>query len=288
MMGATVSKEEIRRFWEANPLMTGELDIDPASRFFFERHEQLYRSDVFPGRGFPDSFFPFPAGAHVLDVGCGPGLWTRELARRGYRISSVDLTETAVQMTRQSLELFNLKAEVRQGDAENLPFPANSFDGIVSHGVIHHTPDTAQCVREMARVLRPGSLAVVSVYYRNLILRSSLLTRLIAKVFGRVVSLPGRDRDEFLRSGDPDEIVRLYDGGGNPLGKSYTGRAIEEMFTDAGFAVTGHERFYFPARAFGPWRRVIQPMQPLLAKRFGLMYTVFARKSADVTPAQAK
>lgn len=277
-MGAALTKEAIREFWEKNPLMTGEFELDPTSKAFFEKHEDLYRQDVFPRTGFPQSFFPFAAGAKVLDVGCGPGLWTRELARRGCDVASIDLTDAAVELTKTSLKLFGLQADIRQGDAEKLPFADRSFDGVVSHGVIHHTPDTAGCVREMARVLRPGGVAVVSVYYRNLILRSRLLTRLAALFLGRFVSLPGRDREEFLRSGDPDEIVRLYDGGGNPLGKSYTGAQFEAMFRDAGLDVTGHERFYLPARAFGPLASLLRPFHPALARRFGLMYTVFARK----------
>jgi ubiquinone/menaquinone biosynthesis C-methylase UbiE len=178
----------------------------------------------------------------------------------------------------RSLELFGLPGETRQGDAEKLPFPDATFDGVVSHGVIHHTPDTARCVAEMARVLKPGGLAVVSVYYRNLVLRSPLLTRLVALGLSRVVSLPGRDRDRFLRSGDPDEIVRLYDGGGNPLGKAYTGPEFEQMFRQCGFEVTGRERFYFPVRAFGRLRPLLRRLQPMLARHAGLMYTVIARK----------
>src|SRR3954470_22522532 len=94
------TKKEVKTFWEENPLFTGEADVEPTSRAFFDLHEKTYRDDVFAGQGFPDTFFPFPKGASVLDVGCGPGIWTRELARRGYRASAVDLTERAVTLTR--------------------------------------------------------------------------------------------------------------------------------------------------------------------------------------------
>jgi 2-polyprenyl-3-methyl-5-hydroxy-6-metoxy-1,4-benzoquinol methylase len=271
-------KEQIRAFWQHNPLFVGETDLDTSTRAFFEHHESVYRGDVFASRSFPDSFFPFPPGASVLDIGCGPGIWTRELARRGYRAVGIDLTERAVELTRRSLTLFDLSAEVQQADAERLPFPDESFDGVVSHGVIHHTPDTQQCVREIARVLKTGGLAVVSVYYRNFILRSPALSRLAARLIGRVVSLPGRGREQLLRSGNPDEIVRLYDGSGNPLGKAYTATEFEPMFTQAGLSIIGRTRYYVPSRAFGALQPVIRAIQPWLAGRFGLMYTVIARK----------
>jgi 2-polyprenyl-3-methyl-5-hydroxy-6-metoxy-1,4-benzoquinol methylase len=280
-MGDTITKDEVRAFWQQNPLMVGELELDPFSRAFFEAHERIYREEMFPGTGFPDSFFPIPAGSRVLDVGCGPGIWTRELARRGYRVSAIDLTAAAVEMTRRSLDLFGLKAEVQQADAENLPFPDGSFDAVVSHGVIHHTPDTERCVAEIARVLHPGGIAVVSVYYRNVVLRSPTLTKLAGVVLGGIVSLPGRGRSNFLRSGDPDEIVRLYDGSGNPLGKAYTNPEFKRMFTNAGLEVLQQRRFYFPSRAFGPARAAVRAIQPALAKYAGLMTAVFARKPGD-------
>lgn len=272
-----VSKEAVKDFWERNPLFKGEVDLDPMSREFVERHEHTYRKDVLAG-DFSDVFFPFLPGASVLDVGCGPGIWTRELARRGYRTSAVDLTENAVALARNSLSMFGLTAEVQIGDAENLPFPNETFDGVVSHGVIHHTPNTERCIAEMERVLKPGGVAVVSVYYKNRILRSRTLTRLAALALGGWVALPGRGRGNMLASGDPDEIVRLYDGSGNPLGKSYTADQFEAMFRNVGLSVKGGFRYYFPRRAFGPIAGALAPFQPVLARRFGLMYTVIAHK----------
>jgi len=273
------SKADVKAFWESEPLFAGEVAHDPFSREFVRAHEHVYRSDVFAGRGFPDEFFPFAAGARVLDIGCGPGIWTRELARRGYRVSAIDLTSTAVALARRSLELFRLEADIREGDAENVPFPDASFDGVVSHGVIHHTPDTARCVREMARVLRPGGSAVVSVYYRNLVLRSTWLSRLVPVALSGWVWLPGRGREALLRCGDANEIVRRYDGARNPLGKAFTAPELRDMFEQSGFRIARMQRYYFPRRAFGLLGRALQPLHQTLARRFGLMIAVIAEKT---------
>src|SRR6185312_8029573 len=64
-------------------------------------------------------------------------------------------------------ELFNLPGTFHVADAERLDFPDNSFDIVYSHGVLHHTPDTAGAIREVHRVLRPGGRALVMLYHRN-------------------------------------------------------------------------------------------------------------------------
>jgi 2-polyprenyl-3-methyl-5-hydroxy-6-metoxy-1,4-benzoquinol methylase len=276
----TPTKLDVKSFWEGSPLFSDEVVLDPFTREFVLMHERVYREDVFAGRGFPEEYFPFARGADVLDVGCGPGIWTRELARRGYRTTAIDLTMTAVAIARHSLKLFSLSANVVEGDAENLPFAGGSFDGVVSHGVIHHTPDTANCVREMARVLRPGGFASVSVYYRNFVLRSPFLSRLAGLVLGGWVKLPGRGRGDLLRSGAADEIVRLYDGIGNPLGKAFTKTEFKAMFEQAGLRVIHTSRYYFPRRAFGRFGKVLKPFHPFLAHRMGLMVVIIAQKDA--------
>jgi SAM-dependent methyltransferase len=76
----------------------------------------------------------------------------------------VDLTPRAIEHTRRRLELFGLTSELRQGDAEQLPFSDNSFDVVYSWGVLHHSPDTESAFREVHRVLRPGGQARIMVY----------------------------------------------------------------------------------------------------------------------------
>src|SRR5262249_23704833 len=51
------------------------------------------------------------------------------------------------------------------GDAENLPFAAESFDIVYSYGVIHHSPDTQRAISEIHRVLRPNGRARIMIYH---------------------------------------------------------------------------------------------------------------------------
>jgi SAM-dependent methyltransferase len=95
------------------------------------------------------------AGQRVLDVGCGSGVLTEELARRvgAGQVSGVDpspLLEACAERVPG--------AELRQGAAESLPWADDSFDAAVAQLVIHFMEDPAVGVAEMARVTRPGGV----------------------------------------------------------------------------------------------------------------------------------
>ena len=106
-------------------------------------------------------------GKDVLDVGCGSGIATQMLAEAHAKVVAVDLTEWAVATTRQRLAAFGLAAEVRQADAEQLPFSDASFDLVFSWGVIHHSSDMDRALGELVRVCRPGGEIVLMVYHRR-------------------------------------------------------------------------------------------------------------------------
>jgi len=80
-------------------------------------------------------------------------------------LTGIDLTPRAVEFTKQRFQLFGYESRLEVGDAENLPFPDNSFDLIYSWGVLHHSPDTPRAIEQVQRVLRPGGTARIMIYH---------------------------------------------------------------------------------------------------------------------------
>lgn len=96
-------------------------------------------------------------GARLLELGCGAGLTTREIARefRPARLAASDLDPAQVARARRNVA--GLPAvEVRQADATALPYGDGEFDAVIAIGVLHHIPRWRQALAEVARVLRPG------------------------------------------------------------------------------------------------------------------------------------
>jgi SAM-dependent methyltransferase len=94
---------------------------------------------------------------HILDVGCGTGANLEMLARFG-DAEGVDVSAEALTFCRER-GLNN----VRQGEAEQLPFADDSFDLVTALDVVEHLDDDAAGLREMRRVLRPGGRALLFV-----------------------------------------------------------------------------------------------------------------------------
>jgi SAM-dependent methyltransferase len=105
------------------------------------------------------------AGAAVLDLGCGPGLYTQELLARGAcRVVGVDASATMIGLARDrvggavTFHCQDVQAPFGfAGDGE--------FDAAVLPLVIHHLDDRIAALREVARVLRPGGRLVVSTHH---------------------------------------------------------------------------------------------------------------------------
>jgi len=105
-----------------------------------------------------------PAGGphDALDAGCGTGFLALELAARGHRVTGIDFAPSMVARAREKAAASGLAVRFDQGDAENLPFAAGSFDLVVSRHVLWTLPHPERALDEWLRVLRPGGrLAVI-------------------------------------------------------------------------------------------------------------------------------
>jgi SAM-dependent methyltransferase len=96
------------------------------------------------------------AGQTLLDLGCGPGFYTRALRARGATVIPVDNDPAAVEWEGTPVEGALL------ADGGHLPLADASVDGVVCSNLLEHTPDPEAVLREVGRVLRPGGWAYVS------------------------------------------------------------------------------------------------------------------------------
>ncbi len=104
-------------------------------------------------------------GGHGLDVCCGTGMLTMEVARAAGpsgRVIGLDFSENMLAVAGENIKDFPLKENIRlvQGNAMELPFVDNTFDCVTVGWGLRNVPDIMTALREMARVVKPGGKVV--------------------------------------------------------------------------------------------------------------------------------
>lgn len=152
-------KSELRDYWNADPCgsryFEGSNAFDEHARVRYELEPHIHE---FAG-------FAEAAGKRVLEVGVGMGADYLEWLKAKGIATGVDISEISLERARQRCQLAGFTADLRVSDAEHLPFPENTFDIVYSYGVMHHSPDTPQCIREARRVLKPGGQLRIMIYH---------------------------------------------------------------------------------------------------------------------------
>src|SRR5688500_13991155 len=288
-------KARVHDFWQRHPCGIKFAEAQPGSRLFYELVEQhRYEKEwhIPAAAGFNET-----KNLRVLEIGCGLGTDGAQFAKAGADYTGVDLTEAAIDLTRRRFELFNLPGKFRVADAECLDFPDNSFDLVYSHGVLHHTPDTAGAIRQVHRVLRPGGRAAVMLYHRNSFnyrVNISMLRRVGVhllrwdaglKFVGLFTGEPEdslREHARQLRSersylSSQEFLSRNTDGAGNPLARVYSRDEARELFKDFSKVEL---RTYFLNKRWLPLLGSILPrsIESSLASRWGWHLWIYATK----------
>src|SRR6516162_6428857 len=134
-------------------------------------------------------------GSDVLDVCTGHGVLALAATERGAKVSAVDFSEAMVAAARRNAP----SVDCRQGDAQDLPYPDNTFDAVVCGYGILHVPEPDRALAEMRRVLRPGGRVAISVWERPSPSNGFGLLLSAVKAHGRLdVPLPhGPDAAQF-------------------------------------------------------------------------------------------
>jgi SAM-dependent methyltransferase len=114
--------------------------------------------------GYVAQTFGPPGKEAVLDAGCGSCTKAIHLARRGYPVLGVDLSENVLDVGRREVEAAGLadRISLRCEDLTSMKLPDASFGRILCWGVLMHVPDEEKAIAELARVARPDGLLVVS------------------------------------------------------------------------------------------------------------------------------
>ncbi len=103
----------------------------------------------------------------VLDCGCGEGFYTMVMNELfECKITALDADEKLLNMAKDRVGN-STKVEFVKMDAQNLPFPDNSFDKIIFTEVLEHIPDEISALKELYRILKPGGVVALTVPSHN-------------------------------------------------------------------------------------------------------------------------
>lgn len=113
------------------------------------------------------------ATERTLDIACGNGNASLSAARRGCRVTGIDLVSDLLEQARIRARAEHVHLEVLEGNTENLPFADSSFEVILSTFGVMFAPDRQRAVRELLRVLKPGGKVGLATWWSNTDVRIS-------------------------------------------------------------------------------------------------------------------
>jgi len=110
-------------------------------------------------------------GKRVLEVGCGLGTDTINFARAGAIVSAVDISDESLKLARQRAQVFGLADKITffQANAEELAsvVPVEKYDLVYSFGVIHHTPEPSNAIKQIKQYMGPDSELKLMLYAKD-------------------------------------------------------------------------------------------------------------------------
>ncbi len=106
-----------------------------------------------------------PRDARILEIGCGAGLTSVDIARQGYVVQAVDSVEAMIDLTRKNALKFGMEKQIHASvmDVYNLQFSKQTFALVIALGVAPWLADLNRALKEISRVLTPGGYVLMNV-----------------------------------------------------------------------------------------------------------------------------
>ena len=103
-----------------------------------------------------------PKATDALEVGCGGGFMTEEMARMGFTTTGVDPSEPSLRVAADHARASGLNIRYETGAGESLPFEDRSFGAVFCCDVLEHVRDLPKVISEISRVLKPGACFITT------------------------------------------------------------------------------------------------------------------------------
>jgi len=110
-----------------------------------------------------------PTGKTALEVGCGGGILTEEIAAMGFITTGIDPAEESLQAAANHARETGLRISYEPGTGESIPYPDASFDVVFCCDVLEHVRDLPKVIREISRVLKPGGVFIYDTINRTFV-----------------------------------------------------------------------------------------------------------------------
>jgi ubiquinone/menaquinone biosynthesis C-methylase UbiE len=216
-------KDEVQRQWDNDPAGSHYVkDANPHTLPWFLEAEAYRYGEYAPWMA-ETMGFGRHVGERVLEIGGGMGTDLSQFAQHGALVTDLDLSSGHLALAQENFRLRGLTGEFVLHDAESLVFDDDTFDLVYSNGVLHHTPNTRDVVREIRRVLKPGGRAIVMMYAENSLHYWRNLVWAIGLKEGQLQQF---SMGEIMSRA----VERSDQAGARPLVKVYTPKRLRRLF----------------------------------------------------------
>lgn len=140
---------EDKKSWEIHWKKTGETISEKDIYHLIDEIKLEYLLQILPSSG---------KNIKTIEVGCGSARLSCFLASMGYSTTCLDYSESALEVAKENYQITGNKGEFILGSAEDIPFVDESFDIVLSTGLLEHFENPQIVIDEMVRILKPGGI----------------------------------------------------------------------------------------------------------------------------------